>query len=354
MILKRYSLILMWFCLGCQSQITLEVEDRYSKTWRATQLTLEEEGNPHFEINNTTFITENYESPLWNDVLTVATLGSFHRRARYHQVDLNRIDPLRIKLEAQSGTEWALFYVPVSFGSQEEADTLAQKIRNRMKTLEDPVSFAGTQVTRVQVAREIADIHSFLGTMVFVPGGTFTMGDSNGDEDEKPPSRISLKGFFLDKHEVTVQEYHKFLSANVSSEFPTSGFPLHWEEQLKKPFAPVVGVSFFDAMAYARWVGKRLPTEAEWECAARLPRRSSENFVDLTGNVWEWCSDWYQKNYYGHFRENPKGPEAGTQRVLRGGSFLSTPHELRVTYRNKALPQFRNLDVGFRCAKDAP
>ncbi|MEK7487692.1 MAG: SUMF1/EgtB/PvdO family nonheme iron enzyme, partial [Planctomycetota bacterium] len=275
LIFKRYYLFLIGFCWGCQSLTTLEVEDRYTKTWRATQLTLEEEGNPHFEINQTRFVTENYESPLWNDLLTIVTLGAFHRRTLYHQVDLNRIDPQKIKVEARSGTEWALLYIPVSFGSQEKADTLIQRIRSRMKSLEDPIPLTGPQETQIQVARQVEEMNTFLGKMVFIPGGTSVMGDPNGDEDEKPPSRVVLKGFFLDKQEVTVQEYQGFLNANafVSSyegENSTSArVPFRWEEQLKNPYAPIVGVTWFDACAYAQWTGKRLPTEAEWERATR-------------------------------------------------------------------------------------
>lgn len=389
-LIKRGWIFLLCCCFGCQSWTTLQVEDRYAKTWRATQAALAEEGNPHFETRNGTFLTEDYTSPWWNDLLTILSLGAFHRRALYHQVQLSRTDPLRIQLEADSGSQWAMLYLPVWFGSKEQSDQLIQNIIGKLKTLEDPIPPSFSTESQQAIAQQIENIQNFYGKMQYIPGGEFIMGSHEGDEDEKPQFKVVQKGFFLDTHEITVKEYQVFLQAGVetrhSSELQkTSRVPLNWEEQIKFPYHPVVGVSWYDAFAYAKWAGKRLPTEAEYERASRglngqmyafgntfeaskcsssatkglqpvgsYPSGNSiDGCYDLAGNAWEWCHDWYKKDYYGLYRENPTGPEEGIQKVLRGGSFLSAPHELRASYRNKGDPTFRNLDVGFRCAKDS-
>lgn len=196
--------------------------------------------------------------------------------------------------------------------------------------------------------------------MALIPSGTFLMGSNDGESDEKPVHHVFVDAFYLDKYEVTVAQYQQFLNAN-----PQRTSPENWGEQLRNPNHPVVYVSWEDANAYARWAGKRLPTEAEWEYAARGgntglggkpihkypwgndPSQDQANYTgtagrdqwsgtspvgsfppngyglyDMAGNVWEWCADWYDENYYkGSPERNPKGPSQGNLRVLRGGSW---------------------------------
>ena len=223
--------------------------------------------------------------------------------------------------------------------------------------------------------------------MMYVPAGEFVMG-SNDDDDEKPPHTVYLDSFYIDRYPVTNAEYKKFVDA---THHPP---PKHWWNGQIPPGKenhPVVYVSWLDAVAYAQWAGKRLPTEAEWEKAASWddikkekrvypwgndfdPRKcnSSESGIgdttpvgkyspqgdsfygvaDMAGNVWEWCADWYDENYYKNSpKENPKGPASGRYRVRRGGSWLSNSIDVRAANRLINEPDNRNIHLGFRCAQ---
>jgi len=206
--------------------------------------------------------------------------------------------------------------------------------------------------------------------MVFVPGGTFQMGSYSGDDDEKPVHTITVSSFYMDKTEVTQAEYRKVMGKNPSS---FSGCD----------DCPVETVSWHDANEYARKVGKRLPTEAEWEYAARGGNKSKGytysgsndlnaagwydnnsgskthpvaqkqpnelGLYDMSGNVWEWCSDWYSDSYYHSSPKNdPQGPNSGSSRVLRGGSWSSFDGSCRVANRNGLNPDYGGNDIGFR------
>jgi len=227
--------------------------------------------------------------------------------------------------------------------------------------------------------------------MVLIPAGTFRMGSEDGDNDEKPVHEVYVDAFYMDKTEVPVVQYERFLNATNRQK------PEQWNEQLQYPNRPVVYVSWDDANAYAKWAGKRLPTEAEWEYAARggftgvggKPKykypwgddasASKANFDvdnsrtyswenakrylkdvgsyaangyglhDMAGNVWEWCADWRASDYYQKSpRQNPQGPSTGSNRVLRGGSWLSEARYCRSALRYDSAPAYRNSDVGFR------
>jgi len=215
--------------------------------------------------------------------------------------------------------------------------------------------------------------------MVLIEGGTFMMGSNGGEDDEKPVHSVYVDRFYMDKYEVTVAQFREFCKAEGREmpEQPSYSLSNH----------PVVNVRWNEASAYAEWAGKRLPTEAEWEYAARGGNRSSgyrysgsdnpedvawysENsdgrthpvgqkrpnelgLYDMSGNVWEWCSDWYDENYYSVSpQSNPKGPSSGSLRVLRGGSWYHLTRYCRVSVRYGDYPDGRRYFSGFRCARN--
>ncbi len=218
------------------------------------------------------------------------------------------------------------------------------------------------------------------GMMVRIPAGEFIMGSDSGDPDEMPVHLVYLDEFYIDKHEVINTEYSKCFSAGVCG----------MNEKYKgflDPLQPVVGVTWHQADTYCKWVGKRLPTEAEWEKAARgIDGRtypwgegidcSKAKFykcgrewktepvgsypsgagpygaMDMAGNVWEWTADLYDANYYPDSpNRNPKGPAAGRYRVLRGGSWNFNRYYLRASARFRKPPGATLNSCGFRCAK---
>jgi formylglycine-generating enzyme required for sulfatase activity len=223
-------------------------------------------------------------------------------------------------------------------------------------------------------------------SMVLVPAGEFVMGSSTGDADERPVRRVYLGAYFMDKDQLVVGQYAKFLEATSHT------VPPEWNimSRAMHRSRPVVNVNWEDAAAYCKWAGKRLPTEAEWEKAARgtdgriypwgdeppskfhgnmkkelwnnhmgltpvgmfEDGKSPYGINDMAGNVWEWVSDWYAPNYYqtGPLR-NPTGPPAGNHKVVRGGSWGSGPEGLRASERETRLPSFQGYGTGFRCAK---
>ncbi len=218
--------------------------------------------------------------------------------------------------------------------------------------------------------------------MVLIPAGEFTMGSEDGDKDELPQRQVYLDAFYIAKYEVTNAQYRKFVKATGYRE------PYGWDDKnFNQPNQPVVGVSWEDAAAYCKWAGRRLPTEAEWEKAARgdggwifpwgqdwnkqnansssldkhktapvgsYPQGvSSYGVYDMAGNVWEWCADWYVADYYllGPGR-NPPGPSTSDSKVIRGGGWFDSPTQLRTTNRYYSHPMVRYNGIGFRCAKD--
>jgi len=223
-------------------------------------------------------------------------------------------------------------------------------------------------------------------SMAMVPSGEFTMGSATGQADEQPKHRVYLDAFFMDKYQVSVGQYARFLEA-TPHEAPPDWSTMNQSRHQKRP---VVNVNWADAHTYCKWAGKRLPTEAEWEKAARgtdgriypwgneLPTgyhanlsnetwsshwvltpvgsfeegKSPYGIYDMAGNVWEWVSDWYDPNYYKNSpSQNPAGPLTGGYKVVRGGSWGSNADGLRSADRETHLPSFRGYGTGFRCVK---
>ena len=236
--------------------------------------------------------------------------------------------------------------------------------------------------------------------MSLIPFGEFLMGTSlsnrDGGRDEYPERRISLDAFYMDIYEVTNGRYLEFVKATGHRipEHPRDKTLTLWQgNSVADIFKdhPVINVDWFDADAYCTWAGKRLPTEAEWERAARgttgrrfpwgnaEPTRKLANYLnqwrhgaglepvgghpqgaspegvqDLEGNVWEWVADWYDARYYETGpSQNPKGPPAGTRKVIRGSGWESEAPLLRSAHRLNSDPYNRNHSLGFRCAMDA-
>ncbi|MDX1939067.1 MAG: SUMF1/EgtB/PvdO family nonheme iron enzyme [Saprospiraceae bacterium] len=240
--------------------------------------------------------------------------------------------------------------------------------------------------------------------LILVEGGTFKMG-SNDYDSEKPIHEVKLDSFYIGKYPVTFEEYDAFCAATKRDK--------PGDEKRGRARRPVINVSWYDALAYCNWLseqqnlqqvytindkniginwranGYRLPTEAEWEYAARGGKKSKgykyagsndldkvawysanagsqthpvgekdENELgihDMSGNVWEWCWDWYDAKYYEQFKnrgvENPRGPDNGDTRVVRGGSWYSDDYICRSTDRNGFDPDIRLFILGFRYSR---
>jgi formylglycine-generating enzyme len=235
--------------------------------------------------------------------------------------------------------------------------------------------------------------------MILVPAGLFPMGvpkgDRDGGRDEYPRHEVVLDHYYIDKYEVTHGRYAEFVKATGHRTPENPKYPKRtlWSDHLSDSLSerPVINVDWQDAEAYCRWAGKRLPTEAEWEKAARgtedrrfpwgnvEPTDKHLNFnqkwkgektlmpvgsyeagkspfgaYDMAGNVWEWVADWYDPLYYEKSPgTNPKGPDTGTYKVLRSSGWSVETPLVRLFTRVKSDPKNRNDSTGFRCAKDA-
>jgi formylglycine-generating enzyme len=221
--------------------------------------------------------------------------------------------------------------------------------------------------------------------LVTIPAGWFLMGSDNGQDNERPIHRVWIDSFRLAAHQATNSDYTQFL--HHTGKLP----PPFWQDPcFNHPQQPVVGVSWLEAAHYCDWLrattGRpyRLPTEAEWEFAARggtenalfpwgdgppesLPTYAGRwqtgpepvghyapnafGLFDICSNVHEWCSDWYDADYYATSPErNPRGPEHGSRRVSRGGSWRHHIKVTRCAARSSIPPHFQYADYGFRVA----
>ena len=257
------------------------------------------------------------------------------------------------------------------------------------------VAFVRAVATATALGRDPADVYvnpKDLAVYLYVPAGEFIMGskddDPDADSDEKPQHTVTLDGFRIMQTEVTNEQYRKCVQ-DGACRAPTTcdwGEPTYADSS--KADHPVVCVSWQDAQAYCEWTGKQLPTEAEWEKAARgsdgqkypwgdsapdcdkaqysacgagtvvvgsKPAGASPyGALDMAGNVWEWCQDWYGSGYYASSpQRDPQGPDSGESRVARGGSWYFNEGFVRAANRGGLGPDF-HFDVGFRCVSQAP
>ena len=228
-------------------------------------------------------------------------------------------------------------------------------------------------------------IQALVHAQVLVPAGVFHMGSAQGRADELPVHEVWLDSFYIDQYEVSVAQYRRCVAAGVCEE-PTIVNLCNWDGGVPDTH-PINCMTWTSAQAYCEWAGLRLPTEAEWEQAARgadgrtypwgegtghdlanyregsgratepvgsHPEGTSPYGVhDLAGNVWEWVADWHAPDYYARSpRANPPGPLHGDRRVLRGGSWWFEAPYLRSALREPYEPLVTDIDIGFRCARD--
>jgi formylglycine-generating enzyme required for sulfatase activity len=232
--------------------------------------------------------------------------------------------------------------------------------------------------------------------MILVKGGTFKMGSNSGENDEKPVHTVTLSDFYIGKYEVTVAQFKLFCS-ETGRKLPPEP-KSDWYEENKnavkwvwKDDYPIVNVTWKEAMDYCSWLSKKtgqnytLPTEAQWEYAARGGNKSgnykysgSENInkvawydettlekgpksvgtlkpnelglYDMSGNAWEWCSDYFGR-YSSETQTDPLGPSKTPFKVIRGGSWYYVSSLARVTARDGPYPHYTNYNYGFRVAR---
>jgi formylglycine-generating enzyme len=290
-----------------------------------------------------------------------------------------------------------LIFVQIRYGgNQEENANQAQTAEFKTLAQQRAEAEKGFREAEAQMAR--IKIDPEYEKTIAIPAGEFVMGNQKGHSTEQPERSIYLDQYWIDKYEVTFVQYYAFVNATGHRKPRLAGYlgvPTQDLPRLMNPFSPVVGISWEDAAAYCQWKEKRLPTEAEWEKAAKgteqrqwpwgnmdqpenanlkgrsdgtvytapvgafIGDKSPYGVFDLAGNVMEWVADWYQEDYYSFMpAKNPSGPEKGEktahfreQRVIRGASWNDSIERGQTTIRFKMDPIYRDVTIGFRCVK---
>lgn len=338
----------------------------------------------------------------WKAVQSLAQLRSSERPSRLALMDkftkdfpvdnphLKELEELRKRFEQEARTPLA--DKPAALGPLPGKERPATNSdTSKASPAKEPKGLEVASLPSYKLPQLIFPPKEFIGkdgvAMVLIPGGEFIMG-SEEKPDERPSHPVYLADYFIDIYEVATSLYRKFLVSTKRDP------PYKWDDVLegRDDNKPVIGVTHHDAVAYCQWVEKRLPTEAEWEKAARgidqrkfpwgndEPSELRGNFGhccgwkgysllnavgtteqgkslygvhDLAGNVWEWVADWYTPDYYKKSpASNPPGPSTGDRKVIRGGSWSNSSVDLRVTARDRVPPAYKNMSLGFRCARD--
>lgn len=286
------------------------------------------------------------------------------------------------------------FAILMGFGSGEQAKELTE-FANKTRQVGVEADDGESPATTIR-GKDDAE-------MALIPAGEFQMGSDKGDSDEKPVHTVYLSAFYIDKYEVTTAQYAKFLNAVGRAKSREGKAYIVFDKWTLIEFVngryrpkagsekhPVNSVTWYGARDYAAFYGKRLPTEAEWEKAARgglvgkkypwgdaspegkamcnanwskglksilQPVGSFQlngyGLYDMAGNLMEWCADWYDANYYHNSQpKNPKGPSDGELRVLRSGVWINYEDRLHCAHRHGLSPQTWYPLLGFRCAQD--
>lgn len=271
----------------------------------------------------------------------------------------------------------------VVLASQVEKDEFSNLVETHEKQVIQETT-ADNQQTRKDLhpAQELPKeilVEKDSSVMMLAPAGSFWMGIKEGTTHHDAPfHKVYIDAFYIDKSEVTNRQYAEFIKETGHKE------PNYWHDpRFNDPMFPVVGITWQDAVAYAEWAGKRLPTEAEWEKAARggldgkkypwgdelsneyanyhnmISKQVAScspngyGLFDMAGNVWEWVADLYAPSYYETAPlTNPKGPEIGRYRIIRGGAFNTSGQSLMCGHRHYYDPELSHYFIGFRCVKD--
>ncbi len=259
-------------------------------------------------------------------------------------------------------------------------------LQSRMSELQDKLKADEQNQKSESISSGLPKVYTNSIDMEFVriPKGTFEMGSKHGDSDKQPVYRVTIsQPFYLGKYEVTQAQWKKVMGHKNNP------------SELKGDTLPVTHISWHEAQAFIKKLNAkeqvsayRLPTEAEWEYASRAATTTAYSFgddagsldqygwyaknsgnslhpvgqlkanpwglYDMHGNVWEWVQDWYSKTYPSGHQADPKGPEEGRYRVIRGGSFGDSPGVLRSAFRDWYQPEHGDASLGFRCVRIPP